>query len=102
MFGESFSVDGGGPQVIVAIIVVLILIAMVVTGVILLVSVGKSAAGYDTSVWSNKTSWGSALLGVGLIGLFTFGTGVVIGKSAGALGGLRQLSGLSKFSKFAK
>lgn len=97
MFGESFSVDGGGPQVVIAVVVLLILIAMVVTGVILLVVVGKSDAGYDTSVWSNKTSWGSALMGVGLIGLFTFGVGAVVGKSAGLAGGMKKLSGLSKF-----
>ena len=76
---------------IVAVIVVIVLILMVIAGIILLVIVGKSDEGYDTSVWTNKTGWGSGLLGVGLIGLFAFGSGVMMGKASGMAGGIMKM-----------
>ena len=81
-------VSGGGVQFVSAIVIVIILVIMTVVGIILLVVASKSDEGYDSKIWASKTGWGSGLLGIGLIGLFTFGVGVMVGKSSGFAGAL--------------
>jgi uncharacterized membrane protein len=84
------SAEGGASQHMIALITVIVLVVMVVIGTILLITVGQSESGYDTTVWTNKTSWGSTLMGIGLIGIFSFGVGSVIGKFGGIKSGLKQ------------
>lgn len=89
----SHYVDGGvGPQMIVAVITVLVLIVSLVIGFYMLFN---NDAGLGEFL--KDAFWGPAFLGIGLIGLFSFGSGFVAGKSAGVAGGVRTAFGVAKY-----